>query len=79
MKKLARLITTASASSLYLLLTKNVFAQTATLSAETGGGTGGTDSALLYAGTNEITYVLFFAGLVLFVFGSLKIVASFRD
>lgn len=78
MKKLARIITSASVSSVFLALAKSAFAQTATLSADTGGGAG-TDSALLDAGTKEITYLLFFAGLILFVFGSLKIVASLRD
>lgn len=79
MKQLARLFASASVPGLLLSFAKAAFAQTATLSAETGGGTGGTESALLDAGSKEITYLLFFAGLALFVFGSLKIVASFRD
>jgi len=79
MKQLARIFASVSASGLFLSLAKSAFAQSATLSAETGGGTGGTGSALLDAGSQEITYILFFAGLALFVFGSLRIVASFRD
>ena len=79
MKQLARLFVSASVPSLFLSLAKAAFAQTATLSAETGGGTGGTDSALLDAGGGGLTYALFFAGLILFVFGSLKLAASFRD
>lgn len=77
MKKLARIITSASVSSAFFTLAKSALAQTATLSADTGGGAG-TDSALLDAGSREITYLLFFAGLALFVFGSIKIAASFR-
>lgn len=78
MKKLARLLTATSVSSLFLALASSASAQEATLSASKG-GTGGTGSALLNAGGGGITYILFFAGLALFVFGSLKIVASFRD
>jgi len=74
MVKLARFLTAGSATGIFLSISKSVFAQTATLSAG-----GGTNSALLDAGTRELTLVLFFSGLALFVFGSLKIVASFRD
>lgn len=60
---------------LWLSLSENVFAQTATNSA----GKGGTSGALPNAGSTEITYVLFIGGLILFVLGTLKLALSFRE
>lgn len=79
MKKV-RLATLASQLGIYLTLAQNVLAQTAspaTLPA-TGGG-GATSSALPSAGTTELTYLIFIAGVALFVFGMMKLVASFRE
>lgn len=62
----------------YLTLAQNAFAQTATSSSAVGGG-GATSGALPSAGTTEMTYLLFAGGVVLFVFGMMKLVSSFRD
>lgn len=74
-KKLPRVIGVGSSLFSYLVFATNTFAQSATSSASKGG----TDSSLPSAGTTEITYFLFMAGVVLFVFGTLKLVASFRE
>ena len=58
----------------FLTLASNVLAQSSTASATKGG----TSSSLPDAGTTEITYFIFVAGVVLFVFGTLKFVASYR-
>jgi len=65
----------ASALAVSLALASNAFAQSATGSAASKGGT---SSALPDAGTTEITYAIFAFGVVLFVFGTMKLVKSFR-
>lgn len=55
-----------------------VLADESTLSGGLGGGEG-TSSSLPNAGSSEITYVIFFIGAMLFVFGMLKLVSSYRD
>ncbi len=70
-----RLIGFFTSLFLWLSLSENVFAQTATGSA----GKGGTSGALPNAGSTEITYFLFIGGLILFVVGTLKLALSFRD
>lgn len=59
----------------FLTLATNAFAQTATGSAASKGGT---SSSLPTAGTTEITYAIFAFGVILFVFGTMKLVKSFR-
>ena len=73
--KLPKVIGIATGALSYLALASSTFAQSATSS----GSKGGTSSSLPDAGTTEITYLLFMAGVVLFVFGTLKLVASFRE
>ncbi|MBI3283183.1 hypothetical protein HYZ70_03870 [Candidatus Curtissbacteria bacterium] len=75
MSKLPKVVGALSTSFSYLILATNIFAQSATGSA----GKGGTSGALPSAGTTEITYFLFIAGVVLFVFGMLKLVGSYRE
>ena len=75
MLKLPKIAGTLASALIYLALGSSVFAQSATGSA----GKGGTSGALPSAGTTELTYFLFIAGVVLFVFGTLKLVASFRN
>lgn len=75
MRKLPRIAGIALSVLTYLVLASNTFAQTATGSA----GKGGTSGALPNAGTTELTYLLFLGGVILFVFGMLKLVLSFRD
>lgn len=70
-----RLIGYTSSGALWLAGATNAFAQTATDSA----GKGGTTGALPAAGTTELTYVLFIGGLILFVFGTLKLVLSYKE
>lgn len=71
----SRLIGFFTSLLLWLSLSENVFAQSATGSA----GKGGTSGALPNAGSTEITYFLFIGGLILFVVGTLKLALSFRD
>ena len=71
--RLARVIGSLTPLALLLARAGNVFAQSAT------GGAGATSGALPGAGTTEITYVIFLGGVVLFVFGTLKLLLSFRD
>lgn len=80
MKQLARLVGLSSSISLWLALAQNTFAQVSTSSASKGGvGGGGTSGALPNAGSTELTYIIFIGGLALFVFGTLKLILSFRD
>ena len=74
MKQLARLIGVSSSVSLWLLPATNALAQTATA----GAGKGGTSGALPSAGSTELTYLLFVGGVLLFVFGTLKLILSLR-
>ncbi len=71
----SRFIGFSTSLLLWLTLSENVFAQTATGSA----GKGGTSGALPNAGSTDLTYVLFIGGLVLFVVGTLKLALSFKD
>lgn len=73
--KLARLAVISSTASLWLTLASNVLAQSATGSAT---GKGGTTGALPNAGSTELTYILFLGGVLLFVFGTLKLILSYR-
>lgn len=74
MKKLPKVIGFSSSAITFLTLTANVFAQTATSSAK-----GGTTSSLPKGGSTELTYLFFLGGLVLFVFGMMKLVSSYRE
>lgn len=59
-----------------------IFANATTVLAQTatgGASKGGTGGALPAAGTTEITYIFFIGGLVLFVFGMMRLVMSFKD
>lgn len=69
-----KLIGVSSSVAISLTLVGNAFAQSATESASKGG----TSSSLPSAGTTEITYAIFAFGVVLFVFGTMKLVKSFR-
>lgn len=77
MKKV-RIALIASQTSLLFSFIKNAFAQSATSSSSVGGG-GATSSALPNAGAGELTYLFFFGGVALFVFGMMKLVSSYRD
>ena len=71
--KLFRFIGFSSSALAWLTFVSNAFAQIATASA----GKGGTDGALPNAGTTGLTYLIFVAGVVLFVFGTLKLILSY--
>lgn len=58
----------------FFLATTNALAQSATDSASKGG----TSGALPDAGSTELTYVIFIGGVILFVFGTLKLILSYR-
>lgn len=73
--KIARVIGFSSPLGAGLLFAKSVFAQAATA----GASKGGTGSSLPNAGSTELTYLLFLGGMVLFVFGTLKLILSYRD
>ncbi|MEK7581392.1 MAG: hypothetical protein AAB512_03855 [Patescibacteria group bacterium] len=64
-----------------LTLASSAFAQTASTASSslTKGGLGGTESALPSAGSTEITYIIFGAGTLLFIYGMMRLVASFRE
>lgn len=67
----------------YLAFASNAFAQVAsTGSANFGvgvGGGSGTASSLPNAGSTDLTYAIFLGGAVLFVFGMIKLVSSYKD
>ena len=69
----ARFIAFSSSALAWLALASNVFAQTATESA----GKGGTNGALPNAGTTGLTYLIFIGGVILFVFGTIKLILSY--
>ena len=73
--KLARIIGFSSSALAWLALAQTALAQSATDSASKGG----TSEALPNAGSTELTYLIFFVGVILFVFGTMKLVLSFRD
>lgn len=75
MSKLSKVIGFVSSTAGFLTLATSAFAQSATA----GAAKGGTNGALPGAGTTEITYAIFIGGVVLFVFGMLKLAASYRD
>lgn len=60
-----------SSIATYLTFAQNALAQSSTSSA--------TSSSLPNAGSTGITYVIFAGGVGLFVFGMMKLIASFRD
>jgi hypothetical protein len=64
-----------------LTLTSSAFAQTsATASSSlTKGGLGGSSSSLPSAGNTDVTYLIFGFGILFFVVGMMKLVASFRN
>lgn len=74
--KFARVLGFVQATTLFLGLANAALAQTATSSASKGGV--GTSGALPGAGSTELTYLLFIGGVLLFVFGMLKLISSFR-
>lgn len=73
-KQLPRVIGIASTAFTYFSFATNTFAQ-ATGSASKGG----TGSSLPSAGSTELTYLFFIGGVVLFVFGTMKLVLSYRE
>lgn len=74
--KFLRIIGFSSPIAALLTNASNVFAQAATAGAQ---GAGATSGALPGAGTTELTYAIFLGGVVLFVFGTLKLLLSFRE
>ena len=75
MQKLPKIVGVSSAAVAFLAIASTAFAQSAT----SGAAKGGTSGALPGAGTTEITYAIFIVGVVLFVFGMLRLVTSYRD
>ena len=73
MIKLARIISFSSSIAILLSRAGSVFAQSAT------SGAGATSGALPGAGTTELTYAIFLGGVVIFVFGTMKLLLSFRE
>ena len=73
--KIARIFGFSSSAALFLTQTVPVFAQSATA----GASKGGTGGALPDAGSTELTYLIFLGGVILFVFGMLKLILSFRS
>lgn len=72
-----RIIGVGASVGFSLTLVGNAFAQSATGSSSLSKG--GTSSALPVAGSTEVTYAIFAFGVLLFVFGTLKLVKSFQD
>ncbi|MBI2326845.1 hypothetical protein HYU92_00855 [Candidatus Curtissbacteria bacterium] len=75
--RLARLIGFSSSVGIALSRVGSIFAQSPSAAPATGGGA--TSGALPSAGTTELTYILFLGGVILFVFGTIKLLLSFRD
>ena len=73
--KLARFTGFISSAVAWLALAQAVLAQSATNSASKGG----TSGALPNAGSTELTYLIFFGGVILFVMGTMKLILSFRE
>lgn len=65
-----------SATGVSLTLATSAFAQTSSTGSASKGGT---SSSLPDAGSTELTYLIFGFGVLLFVFGMMKLVKSFRD
>lgn len=74
-KLIARITGTGISLTLISQLAKNALAQTASTASASKGGT---SSSLPEAGTTELTYLIFGFGVMLFVFGMMKLVKSFR-
>lgn len=72
-----KLIGTGVSLGISLTLATNSFAQTATGSSVLTKG--GTSSGLPNAGTGEVTYAIFAFGVILFVFGAIKLAKSFQN
>ena len=67
----------AATFPIYLAFAVNVLAQTTdTVTDETSKG--GTSSSLPDAGSTQITYLIFLFGVMLFVFGTLRLIQSYR-
>lgn len=83
-KTLTRIVTTGVSLTLLSTLAQSAFAQVSSTGSSTltkgglGGGAG-TGSALPAAGSVDITYLIFGFGIILFVFGMMKMVTSFKD
>lgn len=75
MQKLPKVLGISSSTIAFLTLANSAFAQSAT----SGAAKGGTSGALPGAGSTELTYLFFIGGVVLFVFGMMKLVGSYRD
>lgn len=79
--KFARIIGVSASLGTFLAAAGKAFAQTATDSsgiAPIGGGEGSA-SSLPNAGTSGITYIIFAVGAMLFVYGMLRLVLSYRE
>lgn len=76
--KVARVVSFSVPFASSLLFASRVLADFATPSAGIGGGQA-SSSSLPNAGSTEITYLIFVGGAVLFVFGMLKLVLSYRE
>ncbi|MBI2599134.1 hypothetical protein HYW40_02870 [Candidatus Curtissbacteria bacterium] len=80
--KIIRFIGFAAPFSAALTFAGNVFAQSKSdflLGASTASAVGGTGSGLPAAGSTSLTYIIFVAGLILFVVGMLKLILSYRS
>ncbi|MBI3342090.1 hypothetical protein HY024_03120 [Candidatus Curtissbacteria bacterium] len=77
MLRLARIATFTTSLLGSLSVASNVFAD-ASSSAGIGGGQG-TSSSLPNAGSTDLTYFIFIVGAMLFIFGMLKLVSSYRE
>ena len=79
MKKsaIAKITGVSTSAVLWLTLASSALAQTPSTSSATTKG--GTSSSLPAAGSTELTYFLLLGGAILFVFGVVKLVLSFRD
>ncbi len=75
-KVVARIVGAGTSLTLLSQFVSNVLAQTSSTSSASKGGT---SSSLPSAGSTEITYLVFGFGVVLFVFGMMKLVKSFKD
>lgn len=76
MNKLARAAVAVSTLAIFITRASTVLAG---VSATESAGKGGTSGALPSAGSTELTYAIFIGGVVLFVFGMLKLVFSYRE
>lgn len=76
MLKLARLSGFSISLTITLTSITSALADVATPSGGVGGGTG---SALPNAGNSGLTYLIFAAGALLFIYGMLRLVSSYRE